>query len=183
MAAAIGFAFSSAAMAAMSKDEYKAKKDAISANYKAERAKCDPLAGNAKDICVAEAKGREKVAKAELESSYKPSTDNTYKARVAKAEADYAVAKEKCDDKAGNDKDVCVKQAKAAEATAKGEAKAQKKTVAANKKAAEKTADAREDAATKKRDADYAVAKEKCDALAGTAKDKCVADAKAKYGK
>ena len=42
---------------------------------------------------------------------------------IAKAEADYRVAKEKCDDSAGNAKDVCLKEAKAAEAAAKAEAK------------------------------------------------------------
>jgi hypothetical protein len=35
------------------------------------------------------------------------------------------VAKEKCDDKAGNEKDVCVKEAKAALVRAKADAKAQ----------------------------------------------------------
>jgi len=58
--------------------------------------------------------GKEKVAKAELEARYKPSEKNRYQARVAQADADYSVAKEKCDDKAGNEKDVCVKEAKAA---------------------------------------------------------------------
>jgi hypothetical protein len=34
---------------------------------------------------------------------------------VTQAKADYLVAKERCDDLAGNAKDVCVKEAKAAE--------------------------------------------------------------------
>jgi hypothetical protein len=34
---------------------------------------------------------------------------------MAKVDADYAVAKEKCDDFSGNAKDVCVKEAKAAQ--------------------------------------------------------------------
>jgi hypothetical protein len=42
---------------------------------------------------------------------------------VAKAEADYRVAKERCDDQAGNVKDVCLEEAKAAEAAAKADAK------------------------------------------------------------
>jgi hypothetical protein len=37
----------------------------------------------------------------------------------AKSEADYRVAKERCDDKSGNPKDICVEEAKAAQATAK----------------------------------------------------------------
>mgnify|MGYP001111183614 CR=1 FL=1 len=57
MALAIGIAFSASAMAqSMSKDEYKAGKDKISAEYKAAMAGCGSLSGNAKDICVNEAK-------------------------------------------------------------------------------------------------------------------------------
>ena len=40
------------------------------------------------------------------------------KVLVAKAESAYAVAKERCDDKSGNAKDVCVKEAKAVESRA-----------------------------------------------------------------
>jgi hypothetical protein len=172
-----------AAPAAMSKEEHKAAKDRIEVDYKAAKASCDSLSGNAKDICVAEAKGKEKVAKAELEAAYKPTEKNRYDARVAKAEADYAVAKEKCDDRAGDDKKICMKEAKAVETRAKADAKANKKTASAETTAAKKSYDAQRDAAEDKRDADYAVAKAKCDTLAGDAKDRCISDAKARYGK
>ncbi len=156
----------------MGKAEYKTAKDSISTTYKADKKACDALSGNAKDVCVEEAKGKEKVAKAELEYRYtgKPADQN--KLLKARAEAAYDVAKEKCDDKAGNDKDVCVKEAKAAETTALADAKMGKEIGAAKK-----------DAAADKRDADYKVDAEKCDALAGDAKSSCVAAAKAKYGK
>jgi len=195
IAAAIGLAFSAPALAqSMTKAEYQAGKDSIKADNKATKAACDPMAGNAKDICAAQAKGKEKVALAELEARYKPSSKTRSEVRVAKADAEYAVAKERCDDRAGNAKDVCVKEAKAAHVAAKADAKTQEKTADANKTAGEKatkargTADekivtARKDAAGEKRDADYAVAKEKCDALAGATKDACVKDAKARYGK
>lgn len=192
---ALSLAFSTGAIAQnMSKDDYKAGKDRIAAEYKSAKAACDSLSGNPKDICVADAKGKEKVAKAELEAGYKPSNKATYEVSVAKAEADYAVAKERCDDLAGNAKDVCVKEAKAAETTAKANAKAQMKTAEANVTAKEKTTearsdaskkatDAREDATADKRDAEYAVAKEKCDTFAGDAKDQCLNQAKARFGK
>ena len=93
-----------------------------------------------------------------------------YSENVKKAEADYKVAKERCDAMKGNEKDVCIKDAKATEKKAKAEAKAQRKTVAAH-------ANAGED----KREADYKAAKERCDALSGNAKDSCVADAKARF--
>jgi osmotically-inducible protein OsmY len=44
---------------------------------------------------------------------------------------EHPVAKEKCDDKAGNANEVCVKEAKAAEDRAKADAKAQMKTASA----------------------------------------------------
>jgi hypothetical protein len=195
IAMAISLAFSTGAIAQnMSKDDYKAGKDKIAAEYKSAKAACDSLSGNPKDICVADAKGKEKVAKAELEAGYKPSNKATYEVSVAKAEADYAVAKERCDDLAGNAKDVCVKEAKAAETTAKANAKAQMKTAEANVTAKEKTTEARSDASKKatdarkdatadKRDAEYAVAKEKCDTFSGDAKDQCLNQAKARFGK
>lgn len=184
IALAITLAFSTAAMAeGMSKDAYKAGKEKISAEYKTAKAACDPLAGNAKDICKLEAKGKEKVALAELEASYKPTQKNHYEVSVAKAEADYDVAKEKCDDLSGNAKDVCVKEAKAAETAAKADAKAQLKTSEANTTAKEKSTEARSDATADKSDAQYNLAKEKCDTYSGTAKDNCLSQAKTRYNK
>jgi len=193
IAAALCLAASASAVgAAMSKPEYKTAGQDISNRYASDIAACKSMAGNAKDICTEEAKGREKVAKAELEANYAPSDKHSYDVRVAKADAAYAVAKEKCDDVAGNTKDVCLKEAKSAYVAAKADAKLADKTADANTTAREKTADARatarektadaqKDAATEKRDAAYAVAKEKCDALAGDAKASCLKDAKARY--
>jgi osmotically-inducible protein OsmY len=140
IAVAIALALSTGAMAAqaISKDEYKAGKDKIAAEYKSSKTTCASLSANAKDICVVEAKGKEKVARAELDASYKPGEKASHAVKIAKAEADYAVAKEKCDDKAGNDKKICVKEAKAAEAHAKANAKTSMAPTMATKAADEK---------------------------------------------
>ena len=192
---AVAAVFSAGAMAqSISNNDYKAGKDKISVEYKKAKAGCASLSGNAKDICIAQADGKEKVALAELQVSYTPSVKTRYELRVAQADADYAVAKERCDDLAGNTKDVCVKEAKSVETAAKADATAQmktsdanatanEKTNAANVKATEKKVDARKDAAAEKTDAEYAVAKEKCDALAGSAKDTCLNQAKLRFGK
>jgi hypothetical protein len=173
LAIAVGLAFSAGATAqSISKDQYRSGEDRITAEYKAAKAGCGSFSGNARDICHAQASGRESIATAELEARYKPSEDASYKMRVARAEADYGVARQRCDDSAGNVKDVCVQEAKAAAVAARADAKAQMKT-----------ADARNDAASDKRNADFAVAKEKCDAFAGDAKNNCVIDAKARFGK
>src|SRR5438132_1012663 len=90
-----------------------AEEDRIEAEYKADKAKCDAMSGNAKDVCVKEAKGKEKVAKAELDAKKNPSERNTRKVEEAKADAKYEVAKERCDDMKGKEKSACEKEAKA----------------------------------------------------------------------
>ncbi|WP_309679375.1 hypothetical protein [Polaromonas sp.] len=180
LTAAVSCAFAGNAMA-MTKDEYKAQKATVSADYKANRDKCGTLKANAKDICVSEAKGAEKVAKAELEAQYKPSPKNTEKIALAKGDAAYDTAKEKCDDMKGNTKDVCVKEAKAMHVKAKEDAKMAMVAADPGKTKTEKM-DAKKDANAEKREADYKVAKERCDSLAGAAKDTCQNDAKAKFG-
>ena len=156
----------------MSSSEYSAAKENANAAYKSAKAQCDALSGNAKDVCMAQAKGNLKKAKADAEAQYKNTDKARRDARIAAAEADYEVAKAKCDAKNGNDKDVCIKEAKAAETKSKVDAKT-----------TEKVAAVREDAREDKMNADYKVAIEKCDSLSGAAKDACVADAKAKYKK
>lgn len=122
---AIGITFGGANAVAeeMSKDEYKAYKDQIDANYKVSKEKCESFSGNAEDICTAEAKARHDVDKASLEAKYKPTDKSHYEARVAKVDGDYSVAIERCDDFDGNAKDVCIQEAKAAKIQATNEVK------------------------------------------------------------
>ena len=95
---------------------------------------------------------------------------NQYNATVDQAEADYKIASEACKSRQGNDKDVCMQQAKATRDKAKADAKATLKSK-----------DAMADAQETKMSADYKVAKEKCDAMSGDAKDTCISSAKLKY--
>ena len=156
----------------MSKADYKEGKTRISAAYKSDKAACKSMKGNAKDICVEEAKAKEKVARAELEYSYTGTASDRNNVLVVKAKTAYEVAKERCDDLSGNAKDTCRQEAKTVEKKALAEAKASKETEEAKK-----------NAATEKHDADYKLAIEKCDALAGDAKASCMAEAKTKFGK
>ena len=68
LAAALCLGFTATAFAAdntgMSKDAFKAGKEKIEAQYKADKKACDAMKGNAKDVCKADAKGKDKVAKA-----------------------------------------------------------------------------------------------------------------------
>jgi hypothetical protein len=95
----------------MSKADYNTAKSRIGAVYRAERSACDAQMANIKVVCIEQAGAKQTVARAELEYGY--SADQA-RLRVAKAEAAYAVAKEKCDDQAGNAKASCLSSAKLA---------------------------------------------------------------------
>ena len=164
----IGFS----AQAAITKAEHKAAVKDAEMSYKSAKANCSSLAGNAKDICVAEAKVQKTAAVAKTDAEYKSTAKSMYDGRASVANAEYDLAKAKCGMKAGNDKDVCIKEAKAVEVRAKADAKA-----------GTKIADAREDASDAKRTANYKVAIEKCGVFNGDAKDACVKEAKARFNK
>jgi hypothetical protein len=153
-----------------SKAVYDKAKDEVKATYKAERDSCDKMSGNAKDICVEEAKGHEKIALAQLDYNNTGKPDDQMKVNEAMYESRYAVAKERCDDMAGDRKDVCMREAKTTYEKSKADAKANKKI-----------AEAQDDANKDKMKADYKLARERCDSLAGDPKDACIASAKARY--
>ena len=164
-------AVATGAQAAGDKAAYDQSKTTAKSAYDMAKKQCDAMNGNAKDICVAEAKASRVKTDEEAKAMYKGTPKAREHARHEIAEADYTVAKERCDDKTGNDKDVCVKEAKAAMVTGKADAKASLKVN-----------DARTDAMQDKRKANYKVATEKCDAMAGDAKSACMAAAKSQYG-
>ena len=189
MTTGLGFAGSAAAQmndpkpSAMSKDAYTMAIKTANEQYKADKDACTSLSGNAKDICGAEAKGKEKVAKADAEAAYKNTPKAREQARIAHAQAQYDVAKEKCDDLAGNSKDVCVKEAKADLVKGKANAKVDRVVSDTRKTAVTKQTEARTEANEEKREAEYKVAIEKCDGFAGATKDSCLSTAKAQFGK
>ena len=115
----------------ISRDEYKREKDRVEADAKAAKEKCKSLKDNAKDICQAEAKATEKVAKKELDYKKNPNDKNRMDVEKMKAEAAYEVAKEKCEDQKGADALACTKQAKAEKD--RGLAAAKGKTLASTK--------------------------------------------------
>ena len=121
--------------------EYQANMKNAEAAHKIAKAGCDSLQGNAKDVCIEEAKGRE---------------------QVAKAEATYRVAKEKCDDLAGNAKDVCVKEAHAAFVKAKADAQVARVSRDTRQQAAEAKREADYQLAIEKCDALAGAAKDSC---------------------
>jgi hypothetical protein len=152
--------------------DYKAGKAKIAADYKADKQACQAMTANAKDVCQEEAKAKEKNAIAALEYGHTGKAADEKKMLSVKVDTAYAVAKEKCDDLAGNAKDVCVQEAKATHTKGLAELKLVKEVAAAGK-----------DATEAGREADLKLAKEKCDALTGDAKSACESAAKARFGK
>ena len=112
----------------ISNAEYQAEKDRVEADAKAAKKACDALKDNAKDICQAEAKGKEKLAKKELDLKKNPNDKNRTDLEKMKVEVAYEIAKEKCEDQKGADALSCKKQAKAEKD--RGMAAAKGKTVA-----------------------------------------------------
>ena len=172
VATSVGLVSAATGATGEAKSTYQAEKQRASADYKMAREKCNALSGNPKDVCVEEAKANEKKSNANAEAKYKNTDKERMKAWIAAADADYAVAKAKCGAKTGNEKDVCIEEAKAAQTKAKSDIKMKKEV-----------GEAKSEASEEKSEANYKVAIEKCDALAGPAKDACVASTKSKYGK
>ena len=171
--AAVAFCGSQARAATPeAKAAYEQAKDKAAAAYKTARAQCDAITGNPKEVCVAEAKAARVHAEEEAYAFYKNTLKAYTRSRMKIADANYDADKAKCGALTGNDKDVCIKQAKATLVAAQADARADKKAI-----------EARSDARDDKRTAEYKVALEKCGAFAGAAKDSCVSAAKSQYGK
>ena len=82
------------------------------AAYRVAKEKCDDLSGNAKDVCVADAKAQHEKSKAMATEQRKVSEARS-DARADSRDAEYKAAKERCDTYAGDAKDRCVADAKA----------------------------------------------------------------------
>jgi hypothetical protein len=149
IAAAVALAFAGAAQAqptsssatdatkpSVDRKVRKAEEDRIDAEYKADKAKCKDMKGNEKEACEADAKGKEKVAKAELKAKYDPTPANQRKVEEAKAEHQYKVAKEKCDAQKGKEESACEKDAKAQYDKARAEIKQKHASDSAGRKSA-----------------------------------------------
>ena len=148
-----------------------------SADYNAAIQKCDGMKDNDKDICMAEAKLARNKAEATALAKYSTSPAARQKARTSLADAEYALAKERCDDKSGADKDECMNNAKSVHTAALADAKADRSTSTTGASAAGATATGGLVASTDTRDPAKAAAVDKC-AQAGDSKTGCLIQTK-----
>lgn len=110
----------------LTRQDYVAQKAQIAAQLDANRKLCGSMKGNTRDICEAEARGRADALGAELDARYKPSPQASFHASSVTAEANYAVARTKCNATKGDARDRCVKDAKTAREAALRQAKVEK---------------------------------------------------------
>jgi hypothetical protein len=68
--------------------------------------------GHARDLCEAQAKAHERVARAELHARRKPGPDSDKELKYARADAEFQVASEKCEARPKYAQDKCVTEAR-----------------------------------------------------------------------
>lgn len=117
-AVALGVLSAQAWTAERTGSERRAERAAIEARHRVFLEECRLLTGNTREICLADAKGKTAVAKAELELEVKPGARGRYGVSRALAEADYGTAIERCDDREGPERAVCIKEVSAVKAEA-----------------------------------------------------------------
>jgi hypothetical protein len=170
--ALLGSAPTTAATGLSSKDEFNAGKARIDAELLADRAACDKLSATPRDVCREQARGKDRVAQAELELAHTGSRKSQDRLTTVRMDANYDIARTQCNDKAGAAKAVCTKEAQTARTKAQ-----------ADLRLSQRVTEAQREAADDRRDAEYKLATEKCDAMAEDPRAACIAAAKAKAGK
>jgi hypothetical protein len=173
--AALGFASTASTASAASttaKDIYALARQSADTDYQRAQAQCVALTGVPRNVCVAEAEAVRTRATSSAKVQYKGTRQAHANARIAVANADFAVAAAKCESQTGNQKEVCLTEAAAAKAAIKANATAGRKIIVARNQSAEKTLET-----------NYKVALEKCGAYAGATASNCVSAAKARFAK
>ncbi|MTW10922.1 BON domain-containing protein [Pseudoduganella eburnea] len=108
--------FSSSVALAQNVDRnaYKAAEDKAESDYKVAKDNCKSLKHNAKDICKEEAKVAQRRAELDATTQYQNTPKDVEHAKKKLADAEYDLAKERCDDMSGSQKSACKADAKAA---------------------------------------------------------------------
>jgi hypothetical protein len=100
----------------MAPSDYSVAKKAIESDVHAAMSKCRDQDGRSRDICKAEARADEMVRKADLEAKYRGTVVAGADARLARAKAQYEVAKTRCAEERSADRLSCLRAARAEKA-------------------------------------------------------------------
>ncbi|WP_051971786.1 BON domain-containing protein [Massilia sp. 9096] len=138
LATAAGASFAAAPTAALNHDAatYNNIKQKADAAYQAAATKCPAMSGNDKNVCMAEAKLARVQAETNALSRYYNTPAGRQSMRTVVANAEYDVARTKCDGSSGADKDNCLNNAKSVHTAALADAKADRAPAAATATAA-----------------------------------------------
>ena len=190
LATAAGASFAAAPTAALNHDPatYRNLTQKAESEYRAAAAKCDARSGNDKDICMAEARLARTRTEADALSKYNNTAAGRARTRTNVADAEYDLAKAKCDAKSGADKDSCMDNAKSVHTAALADAKAERtERTGATGTSGGSTATGASGAAgttsglvtgTDTRDPAKAAAVDKCAQLGADAKTGCLVETK-----
>lgn len=110
--AKVGLADLEYAYTAKPRDQAKIAEVRADSTYAVAKERCDDQTGNAKDVCLKEAKAVQTKAKADAKMNMKVA-EVRKDGNQDKRDADYKVASERCGAMAGAPKDACVAEAKA----------------------------------------------------------------------
>lgn len=146
--------------------------DSAEVAFDMQKIRCDAVAGIPNDICIADARAARVRIEEEADAAYKNTLTAYTQARVRIAAAYHERDKTRCGAAVGNDREVCLRQAKANLVAAQADARADRTAIVA-----------RLDANDAKVEAQFRVALQKCDAYAGDVKEGCVSTARHAFGK
>ena len=107
----------------MSRVDYADAREAIENQAQATLFRCRDLEGQPRDICRAEAKADQRIRKADLEAQYRGTVSAAAEAKLARAKAQYEVARAKCGGERSEDRISCLRSARAEKARALADAK------------------------------------------------------------
>jgi hyperosmotically inducible protein len=174
LATAMSASYAAAPTAALNHDPatYRNVTQKAAADFKLATNACKDMSGNPKNVCMEEAKAARAHTEADAVAQYNNTSAGRAKARNAVADADFAVAKAKCQDASGAEKDSCLANAAAVRSAAIAEVKADRAVAGA---APVTTAPTAAGSAAATREANAAAAVEKCAEVAG-AKTGCLID-------
>jgi osmotically-inducible protein OsmY len=181
LATAAGASFAAAPTAALNHDPatYRNLTQKAESEYRAAAAKCDAKSGNDKDICMAEARLVRTRTEADALSRYNNTAAGRARARTNLADAEYELAKAKCDAKSGADKDACMDNAKSVHTAAVADAKADRAaTTGSGASSGGSTASGGLVTGTDTRDPAKAAAVDKCAQMGADAKTGCLVETK-----
>jgi hypothetical protein len=118
-ATAVGIhAFVASPASLMSRADYQEARRPLEADARIALARCRALQGTPADVCKAQARGEDRIRKAEVEVRYLGTTAAVSQVRQARAQASYHVARAKCGGLLGEDRLACLGAARTGRARA-----------------------------------------------------------------